>query len=81
MFEIEDSEFEFTEERYGCVKRAMVVTERDLTMTKKLQMWMIQKNPPHITLEIKGSDHMAMASKPLELAHQLQCIAHQLNLF
>lgn len=40
-----DSEFEFTTERYGSVKRAFVITGRDVLVTKKFQMWMIENNP------------------------------------
>ncbi|XP_022139987.1 methylesterase 3-like [Momordica charantia] len=81
VFETKDSEFNFTEERYGSVKRGVIVTEKDLMATRKFQMWMIQNNPPHITVEIRASDHMAMASKPRQFARQLQRIANQLFLF
>lgn len=80
LFEANNSKYKFTTERYGCVKRAFVVTERDLLATKKFQLWMIENNLPDITVEIKGADHMAMASKPFDLAYQLQRIAQQFSL-
>ncbi|KAG6583867.1 Salicylic acid-binding protein 2, partial [Cucurbita argyrosperma subsp. sororia] len=80
LLKINDSEFKFTEERYGSVKRAYVITERDLMATMNFQLWMIENNPPDIVVEIKGSDHMVMVSKSVELAYQLQRIAQQVSL-
>lgn len=80
MLGTNDSDLVFTTERYGLVKRAFVMTEKDLMAKRKFQMWMIENNPPDIVVEIKGSDHMAMTSKPLELAHQLRRIAHHFSL-
>uniref|UniRef100_A0A0A0M116 AB hydrolase-1 domain-containing protein n=1 Tax=Cucumis sativus TaxID=3659 RepID=A0A0A0M116_CUCSA len=79
LFKINDPKFKFTGERFGTVKRAFVVTEDDLAAPKKFQMWMVENNPPDITVEIRGSDHMAMVSKPLELADGLQRIVQQLS--
>lgn len=80
LLKINGSEFEFTKERYGSLKRAYVITEGDLMATMNFQLWMIENNPPNIVVEIKGSDHMVMISKPIELAYKLGHIAQQVSL-
>jgi hypothetical protein len=47
------------------------VTQRDF------QRWMMERNPPDDVVEIQGSDHMVMMSKPMELWAHLQAIAEK----
>ncbi|XLU74143.1 hypothetical protein S245_033196 [Arachis hypogaea] len=61
--------------RYGSVNRAFIVSKNDLFATLDFQQFMIENNPPNRTVEIAGSDHMVMMSKPINLALQLQSIA------
>lgn len=47
-------------------------------MTTKIMVWaMLILNRPDRVAEVKGSDHMVMTSKPLELAQQLSTIAQE----
>ena len=39
----------------------------------------IEKNPPDVVGEVKGSDHMVMMSKPIELSIHLQAIADKFS--
>lgn len=64
-----------TTQRYGSVKRVFVVSDKDKVITKNFQKWVIQKNPPSNVVEIRGSDHMVMISKPLDLFNKLCHIA------
>ncbi|KAI4376008.1 hypothetical protein MLD38_013809 [Melastoma candidum] len=64
-----------TNGRYGRVKRAYIVSGRDLGMEVSFQEWMIQRNPPDEVLKVDDSDHMAMFSKPAELSALLLGIA------
>lgn len=68
-----------TREKYGSVKRVFIIAEKDLTLEKDFQQWMIQKNPPNEVKEIRGSDHMTMMSKPKELWACLQGISKKYN--
>ena len=77
MFGILESmkELRLTREKYGSVKRAFIISEKD-EMTSKIMVWaMLTFNKPDREAEVKGSDHMVMASKPLQLAQQLTTIA------
>ncbi|XP_022931632.1 methylesterase 2-like [Cucurbita moschata] len=77
MFGILESmkELRLTRDKYGSVKRAFIISEKD-EMTSKIMVWaMLTFNKPDRQAEVKGSDHMVMASKPLELAQQLTTIA------
>ncbi|KAK9942217.1 hypothetical protein M0R45_007895 [Rubus argutus] len=47
----------------------------DLVQKRDFQLWMIERNRPNRVIEIRGSDHMVMMSKPLELWEHLQKIA------
>ncbi|KAL3538911.1 hypothetical protein ACH5RR_002277 [Cinchona calisaya] len=60
--------------KYGSVSRVFIIADEDKLAGKALQRWMIEKNPPDEVDEIKGSDHMVMISKPIELFVRLHCI-------
>ncbi|KAL0536310.1 hypothetical protein IC582_025254 [Cucumis melo] len=66
-----------TKERYGAVKRVFVVSDKDKVIKKNFQKWVIRRNPPNGVVEVKGSDHMVMMSKPLDLFNILSHIARQ----
>ncbi|CAK7344944.1 unnamed protein product [Dovyalis caffra] len=68
-----------TKEKYGSVKRVFIIAEKDLALDKDFQQWMIQKNPPNEVMEIKGSDHMTMISKPMKLWARLLGISEKYN--
>ncbi|QHO16007.1 hypothetical protein HN51_031388 [Arachis hypogaea] len=61
--------------KYGSVSRVFIVSEKDLVVTPNIQRWMIKHNPPNLVVEIAGSDHMIMMSKPIHFCLQLQSIA------
>ncbi|KAL3538913.1 hypothetical protein ACH5RR_002279 [Cinchona calisaya] len=61
--------------KYGSVSRVFIIADEDKLAGKAFQRWMIEKNPPDEVDEIKGSDHMVMISKPVELLVRLHCIA------
>ena len=63
--------------KYGSVKRVFIIAEKDKTMKRDFQLWMIERNPPNDVVEIKGSDHMVMMSKTIELWSRLQGIAEK----
>ncbi|KAK4848028.1 hypothetical protein QYF36_008349 [Acer negundo] len=69
LFSEEDMsrELVLSRENYGYVKRVFIVPEKDMVLEKDLALWMIKRNPPHQVVEIKGSDHMVMMSKPTQL--------------
>nr|XP_023879437.1 salicylic acid-binding protein 2-like [Quercus suber] len=64
-------------ENYGSAKRVYIISEKDKVARRDLQLWMIERNPPNDVVEIKGSDHMVMMSKPIELWAHLQDIAEK----
>ena len=64
-----------TTQRYGSVKRVFVVSEKDKVIKKSFQHWVIKRNPPTDVVEIRGSDHMVMISKPFDLFNKLSHIA------
>ncbi|XP_022148531.1 salicylic acid-binding protein 2-like [Momordica charantia] len=64
-----------TVERYGSVKRVFVVSGNDRIINKKFQWWVIKRNPPTAVVEVRGSDHMVMMSKPFHLFKKLHRIA------
>ncbi|KAB2634779.1 hypothetical protein D8674_038199 [Pyrus ussuriensis x Pyrus communis] len=76
LFSEEDlsKELKLTNEKYGSVNRVYVISDGDLVGKKDFQRWMIKKNQPNSVVEIAGSDHMVMISKPLELWLHLQRI-------
>ncbi|KAL3640258.1 hypothetical protein CASFOL_015226 [Castilleja foliolosa] len=66
-FHESSKETALTRENYGSVPRAYVVCEQDNCMKEEMQRWLIHNNPPNEVKVIKGSDHMAMMSKPNDL--------------
>ena len=61
--------------KYGSVKRVYIIVEKDKVIKRDFQLWIIERNPPNDVVEIKGSDHMVMMSKTIELWSHLQGIA------
>ncbi|CAK9156267.1 unnamed protein product [Ilex paraguariensis] len=61
--------------RYGSVDWVFVICDEDKLVKKDFLRWMVEKNLPNEVVEITGSDHMAMMSKPVELSVHLRCIA------
>ncbi|KAM3377119.1 methyl jasmonate esterase 1 [Capsicum galapagoense] len=59
-------EMVLSRKKYGSVRRVFIGAAEDKILTKELQQYMIEKNPPDEMEEILGSDHMAMMSKPLQ---------------
>ncbi|XP_039158417.1 salicylic acid-binding protein 2 [Eucalyptus grandis] len=78
LFNDEDMTREITlsEQNYGSVRRVAVISEDDKLIDKDFMLWMIERNPPDQVLEVKGSDHMVMMSKPMRLLALLQHIAN-----
>ena len=68
-------EVEYTEEKYGSVRRVYLVCNEDNVIKPDFQRWMIENNPPDEVKVIENSDHMVMFSRPLELCSCLQDIA------
>ncbi|CAA2993982.1 Hypothetical predicted protein [Olea europaea subsp. europaea] len=64
----------FSNERYGSVKRAYIITSKDKTLKVKFQHWLIKNAGATIVKEI-DTDHMAMISKPHTLCQYLLDIA------
>ncbi|PPR96488.1 hypothetical protein GOBAR_AA24188 [Gossypium barbadense] len=60
---------------YGSVNRVFIISEKDLAIKEDIVGWMIRENPPHQVEVIKGSDHMVMMSKPIQLSNMLLCLA------
>lgn len=79
LFSDEDlsKELMLSNEKYGSVNRVYIMSEEDMVSQRDLQWWMIQRNPPDHVVEIRGSDHMVMMSKPMELWAHLQAIAEK----
>ncbi|CAI9780744.1 unnamed protein product [Fraxinus pennsylvanica] len=65
----------FSNEKFGSVKRAFIITGQDKTIPPDFQRWEIENNPVAIQKEIEDSDHMAMISKPSILCQYLLEIA------
>ena len=62
--------------KYGSVKRVFIIAEKDIK--RDFQLWMTERNPPNDVVEmIKGSNHMVMMSKTIELWSHLQGIAEK----
>ncbi|KAL6270293.1 hypothetical protein ACE6H2_027204 [Prunus campanulata] len=79
LFSEEDmsKELKLTHEKYGSVNRVYVLSGGDLVGKKDFQRWMIKRNRPNSAVEITGSDHMVMISKPLELWVHIQRISEK----
>ncbi|KAM4121331.1 hypothetical protein ACJW30_03G200100 [Castanea mollissima] len=63
--------------KYGSVKRVYIIAEIDKVIKRDFQLWNIERNPPNDVVEIKGSDHMIMMSKTIELWSHIQGIAEK----
>ncbi|KAM0862629.1 hypothetical protein ACQ4PT_045143 [Festuca glaucescens] len=74
---LEDLELQqpYSEDRYGSVRKVYIVCKEDLAIIEAYQRWMMEKNPVQEVKELDGADHMAMLSRPDELAHCLTNIA------
>ncbi|KAL2254686.1 UNVERIFIED_CONTAM: putative esterase PIR7A [Sesamum indicum] len=68
-------ELVLSSKKYASVSRVYIMTDEDKVARKKLQQWMIRQNPPDEVVEIEGSDHMVMMSRPTELFDVLLLIA------
>ncbi|XP_012072533.1 salicylic acid-binding protein 2-like [Jatropha curcas] len=77
LFSEEDQSKEIvvTSENYGSVYRVFAIAEKDEVSEKSFQKWMIERNPPNEVIQILGSDHMVMTSKPALLCSHLLNIA------
>ncbi|PON49203.1 Methyl esterase [Parasponia andersonii] len=79
LFSEEDmsKELILTKDKYGSVNRVYIISEKDVVVNKDVEQWMIKNNQPNGVVEIRGSDHMVMMSKPIELWNHLQNIARK----
>ncbi|KAL2552139.1 Methylesterase 1 [Forsythia ovata] len=66
----------FSNEGFGSVKRAYIISAKDKTITQEFQRWEIENTGVAIVKEIKDADHMAMLSKPKKLC---QCLLDIVN--
>ncbi|CAI9780739.1 unnamed protein product [Fraxinus pennsylvanica] len=64
----------FSNEKFGSVKRAFIITGEDKTVTQEFQRWEIENTGVAI-VKVIDSDHMAMISKPSTLCQYLLEIA------
>ncbi|XP_042487102.1 salicylic acid-binding protein 2-like [Macadamia integrifolia] len=69
-------EITVSEEKYGSVSRVFILCDEEDDIKEGLNQ-MIARYPPDEVIEIPGSDHMVMISKPHELCSHLQEIAHR----
>ncbi|CAK7329801.1 unnamed protein product [Dovyalis caffra] len=79
LFSEEDlsKELVLTAQNYGSVNRVFIISEKDELSERDFQQWMIERNPPNELVEVLGSDHMVMMSKPRELSGHLLSIARK----
>lgn len=70
----------FSEDKFGKVSKVYVICKEDKVIRKPYQEWMIQNCGIQIqnVMEIEGSDHMPMFSKPQQLS---QCLLHIANTY
>ncbi|KAK9129640.1 hypothetical protein Sjap_010127 [Stephania japonica] len=68
-------EIVLSDEKYGSVRRVFVVSGEDKLIDEGVLRRWLKDNPPDLVLEIKGSDHMVMFSKPKELSSGLHNIS------
>jgi len=67
-----------SKKRNGRVSKVFIIAEKDNLVTEDFQRWIIQKTGPYADVKkIKNSDHMAMFSKPKDLALELLNIAYK----
>jgi pimeloyl-ACP methyl ester carboxylesterase len=76
---LEDLELQqpYSKDRYDAVCKVYIVCKEDLAIDEAYQRWMIENNPVQEVKELHGADHMAMLSRPDELAHCLANIAEK----
>ncbi|KAK6924101.1 Alpha/beta hydrolase fold-1, partial [Dillenia turbinata] len=58
----------FTKNGYGSVPKVCIVSAEDKAIATKYQYWMIKKSGVKEVKVIPGADHMAMFSRPLQVA-------------
>ena len=66
-----------TKERFGSVARVFIMCDLDNILPFDLQQLMIKTNPPDDVVEIKGSDHMVIMSRSVQLFSCLLKVANQ----
>ncbi|CAI0447011.1 unnamed protein product [Linum tenue] len=67
-------EIVLTQSNYGSVKRVFIATDVDFDVPRQFQERIISQTPPDELHQILGSDHVPMASRPLELRNCLLAI-------
>ncbi|WCJ29051.1 methyl esterase 1 [Euphorbia peplus] len=65
----------FTNERYGLVRRVYIIIQDDRSITLEFQKWMIENNPVDQVFNIVDADHFPMLARPKELSRHLSKIA------
>ncbi|MCL7050830.1 hypothetical protein MKW94_028622 [Papaver nudicaule] len=70
-------QMKMSKQKYGSVKRVYIICELDKAIPKDFQRLIIEKDSLNEVMEITGSDHMVMMSKPQELFACLQEIARE----
>uniref|UniRef100_A0A2P2P5C8 (S)-hydroxynitrile lyase n=1 Tax=Rhizophora mucronata TaxID=61149 RepID=A0A2P2P5C8_RHIMU len=64
-----------TKLKYGTVPRVFITVDHDNVMVEESTRKMIESNPPDEIMEVSGSDHMILYTKPKEFCSCLQEIA------
>ncbi|CAL1389379.1 unnamed protein product [Linum trigynum] len=67
-------EIVLTQSNYGSVKRVFIATDVDFDVPRQFQERIISQTPPDELHQILGSDHVPMASRPLQLQNCLLAI-------
>ncbi|KAK9129643.1 hypothetical protein Sjap_010130 [Stephania japonica] len=68
-------EIVLTNEKYGTVFRVFIAAEEDVLVGKEIVNYMLVNNRPDKVIWIKGSGHMVMFSKPIDLVKALLRVA------
>ncbi|KGN48491.1 salicylic acid-binding protein 2 [Cucumis sativus] len=63
----------FSDEKYGSVKKVYVICTEDVGVSTEFQQWMVCNAGVEHVMKINGSDHMPMFSTPTQLLH---CLLH-----
>ena len=63
----------FSDEKYGSVKKVYVICTEDVGVSTEFQQWMGCNAGVEHVMKINGSDHMPMFSTPTQLLH---CLLH-----
>ncbi|XP_027337810.1 salicylic acid-binding protein 2-like [Abrus precatorius] len=67
-----------TKQRNGRVPKVFIMNKSDKLVKEDIQRWVIERTAPYAeVMEIKGSDHMVMLSKPKKLSSHLLNIAYK----